>query len=200
MPEMFTLSVDCAGLSLESSSSTESTESTTRAKSKSRSSIVSSEGASRSRSPTGQSSALDTTTSGSTSSYTFAGSASSLTRDGAPFSTSFKPRPSSTPSSTPTKSGRNTTDFSNNTLPKNAQIVIGVVVPTLALLAAVVFGIRAWNLGVRGLPTRRSSEKEEMEEEHDIRTDVPRSAKETFENPPQRPEIELPPSNSQGWF
>ncbi|KAG7004365.1 hypothetical protein G7Y79_00026g059490 [Physcia stellaris] len=201
MSEMFTLSVDCAGLSAEASRSTESIESTIRAKSNSHSSTVSSEGISRSRSSSDRPSALDMTASSPTSTSFFTGSASSLTRDRATLSTSLKPRPSSTPSPAPTKSGRNTTDFSNNNLSKDAQIVIGVVVPALALMAAVIFGIRAWNhkyLVAMGPATRTSSEEEETEKIHNATTEVTRSGEETLKNSPHKPEIQLPPSHGQG--
>lgn len=193
MASLFTMSVDCTGLTTEASSSTQSADLTTQAIDSSRSPTLSS-----SPSLNNRPSAQDKSPSSSASPAILTDSASLSTRHTATLSTSFTPQPSATQSG----SGSKNTDSSNNNLSKEGQIAIGVVVPVLGLIAALVFGIRTWNKIVpvdKRLSLPGSSAGREAKRPRNATTNEQQTRRETFQHPPHRPEVQSPPKAHPWW-
>ena len=191
MTEIFTLSVDCTGLTMEASQSTESTESTTQTNSSIESPAVTSEVSPQSQSSGHQPSTLPMSTSGLVTALSPTDS-TSVSREGPSPSTAHATQPSKTPSDSSSRA----TEFSNNNLSQGGQIAIGVVVPVLTLLAGLIFGIRAWS---RRVTIGKSSRKLEASQTvNNANIELQRTDQGTL--PLRRPMIDPPRVIDQSWI
>ena len=147
-----TLSVDCTALSTQSSWTAKSTKYADSTKSSSKSSTVSSQQAAlKSRSSLHRSLTFMTS---SSSPITFTGPRRPLTQSEATLSTTETTQSPTASSTSPTNGGRTT----DSNLSKGGEVAIGVVVPAVGVIVAVIFGINSWSRkanresGQTGLP------------------------------------------------
>ena len=140
MDTIETLSVDCTALSAESSWIAKSTDSSKTTNSSSRSPTLSSSSLPKPQSSINRSSTLIASTSGSTTPLILTDAKSLPTEVQAPSSSTEMTQSHATTPNSITKDERTT----NSNLSKGGEVSIGIVVPSVGVLCAVIFGINQW--------------------------------------------------------